>query len=104
MTAKYVFLRVAEDSLVTTVLLHGDAAQECAQDPAKYAQTRQDGRLAGYWVVPDDIDNAVGADSTHQLFEALLRLGPGLDTHLISDLFATLFEAGYQLGLQAGKE
>ncbi|MBU4315587.1 hypothetical protein KJ673_04275 [Patescibacteria group bacterium] len=67
---------------------------------------RNDTRITYSWIVPDSLENeSIGdaCDLSHAL-EVLLCLDSltiSPNTHIVSDLLATIFEAGFQAGLKA---
>jgi hypothetical protein len=98
---KYVFIRVeeGEEKRRSCQLLSGDSAMEFLKNPTTYLDAYDDGTLLDSWVVPDDLENATASGCVRDVFNALLALDILSDFPAVSDLFATIFEAGYQLAL-----
>lgn len=99
---KHVFIRIEEGSegeekALSCLLLSGDHAQEFIENPTKFLEEYNNAKLLGSWVVPEDLQNATASDSVREAFDALLALNDLSDFPVVSDLFATIFEAGYQL-------
>lgn len=98
---KHVFIRIEEGSegeekALSCLLLSGDRAQKFIENPTKLPKEYNDAKLLGSWVVPEDLQNATASDPIGAVFEALLALNDLNDLPVVSDLFATIFEAGYQ--------
>lgn len=98
-----VFVRYREQALdlTTCILLHGDRAKQCLDDPQKYVQQEFDGGvLVDFWEVPTYLENATASGDIGQVFDALIALDVIAATPAVSDLLATVFEAGYRLGAE----
>lgn len=100
----YSFVRFTEDhgaeygGRITCVSL---TRGEAAESPEKFIALHNAGckvEVINWFEVPEDWKNAVSDGSMNDAFEALLGLDALSDTPLVSDLFATLFEAGFRAG------
>lgn len=99
---KHVFIRIEEDSegedkAPSCLLLNGDRAQEFIENPTKFLKEYNNAKLLDSFVVPENFKNATTTGSMDEPFNALLALNDLSDFPVVSDLFATIFEAGYQL-------
>ena len=99
---KHVFIRIVEgekeeEKVQTCQLLSGKSAQEFLSNPAKYLKEYNNAVLLDCWVVPDDLENATASNSICDAFDALLALDVLSEFPVVSDLYATIFEAGYRL-------
>jgi hypothetical protein len=103
---KHVFVRIEEGGNVeqrspSCLLLSGDSAKTFTENPDRFIQDYgNDARILESWVVPADLENAAASDPLKHVFDALLALDTLGEFPAVSDLFATIFEAGYQLALK----
>lgn len=51
-----------------------------------------------WWVVPRELSNACASGNLNDAFKALINLDVLAETPMVSDLLATIFEAGFQAG------
>lgn len=105
----YVFIRIKEGSseeaeCLTCELLSGDRASEFIENPTKFLKGENNAMLLDHWIVPAVLANATASGDIYEEFEALLALNAITDSPVISDLFATIFESGYQLAKIHKKE
>ncbi len=98
----HVFIRIVEgekeeEKVQTCQLLSGESAQAFLSSPAKYLREFNNAVLLDSWTVPEDLENATASNSVCEAFEALLALDVLSEFPVVSDLYATIFEAGYRL-------
>jgi len=107
---KHVFVRIEEGrdtecKSISCLLLSGDRAQKFLDDPSELIKDYSAGAcIIDNWVVPDDLENITTSDSIREVFYAFLALNVLGDFPMVSDLFATIFEAGYRLAESKRKE
>lgn len=99
---KHVFIRIeegsgGEDRALSCLLLSGVRAQEFIENPTKFLEEYNNAKILDSFVVPENFKNATTTGSMGEPFNALLALNDLSDFPVVSDLFATIFEAGYQL-------
>lgn len=101
---KHAFVRFTEKqddgSYLTSVLL---ASGEAAEDPDEFISWHlggRDGEVIDWFQVPDEWPNAVASGDIKEAFEAILNLDALAEVPKVSDMLATIFEAGYQLAMK----
>lgn len=97
---KHVFVRLQEEGIETNtcLLLSGDRAEEFINDQEGFVEDfSPDATLLDSWEVPEELKDIVVGNEVSDAFEALLELNLLNDTPIVSDIFATIFEAGYRL-------
>jgi hypothetical protein len=98
---KIVFVRytvVRDDQSSTCIqLLSGDEA-ESQEAALSYLNDGDPIVITDWFEVPKEWKNAVASDPISDAFEALIGLDALGQTPVVSDLLATIFEAGYRLG------
>lgn len=99
---KHIFVRIQEGAegekkTLSCILLSGNDAQRFHDDPANFLGDYNNATVLNSWKVPGYLRNVTASDSVREAFDALLALNALSDFPQISDLFATIFEAGYQL-------
>ncbi len=95
-----VFARVKNDGSPYPFLLFEGEADKFLADPDEYAVQYLEASLVDYWVVPDKLENIVaGGGNMREVLDIVLSIDAiSDDAPHVSDMIATIFEAGYQLG------
>lgn len=96
---KHVFVRIEEgkDKVFSCLLLSGERAQEFLANPATFFKGLDAPKILDCWVVPEELENVNTNDPIGDAFNALLALDALSDFPAVSDLYATIFEAGFRL-------
>lgn len=102
---KHVFIRVeeGENKVFSCLLLSGERAQEFLANPATFFKGHDDVKILDSWVVPEDLENVATSNPIGYAFDSLLTLNDLSDFPVVSDLYATIFEAGYKLAASKNK-
>lgn len=96
MTHVFVRIEEGEDRVFSCLLLSGERAQEFLASPDTFFKGCDRTEILDSWVVPKDLENIATSNPIHDAFDALLALDALSDYPVVSDLYATIFEAGYR--------
>lgn len=99
-----VFVRYSEQGLngAFCILLHGVRAKRFLKNPEKYIEREFDAAtLIDFWEVPRPLENVVVSGDVRHVFASIVALDTIAETPVVSDLLATIFEAGYQMGVKS---
>lgn len=98
---KIVFVRytVEHDGHTSSCIQLLSGKEAASQEAAlRYLDDGDPVIITDWFEVPETWENAVASDPISAAFEALLGLDSLGSTPVVSDLLATIFEAGYRLG------
>lgn len=101
---KYAFVRCTEKQedgshLSCIVLARGEAAEN-HEKFISWHLGGVDGEITDWYPVPSEWQNAVASGDVREAFDAVVGLDDLSEEPRVSDMLATIFEAGYQLAMK----